>query len=179
MFNTVREAAKNLFSFFLAVFFGLLFAFVLREHVFFNAVVPSESMYPSIDVGDLLIGSRLAYVQDAPQRGDIITFENLDVFEDVCLKRIIGLPGETLEIINGKVYINSRAEPLAEPYLGSDTVPIGDFGPYEIPEDCYFVMGDNRNVSYDSRYWDNHFISIDNISSKIVFKYYPKFEIIE
>lgn len=170
---------KNLLSILFGTLVGLLFALALREYVFFNAFVPSESMYPTIATGDLLIGSRLTYRQDSPQRGDVVTFNSPDVAGKTYLKRIIGLPGETLTIVDGRVYIDGSSEPLNEPYINPEITPTGDFGPCEIPEGCYFVMGDNRNDSLDSRYWESPFISIDEITSKIIFRYYPSFEMID
>ena len=93
------------------------------------------------------------------------------------LKRIIGLPGEQVAIIDGKVYINGNEEPLAENYL--NVVPTGSYGPYVIPADSYFVMGDNRNRSYDSRYWDDKFVSKDQIIAKAIVDYYPSIHLFD
>ena len=86
------------------------------------------------------------------------------------MKRVIGLPGETVEIKGGEVYIDG--EVLEEPYLDVET--IGDFGPYEVPEESYFMMGDNRNDSQDSRYWNNTFVKRNKILGKVYFTYLPK-----
>ncbi len=72
---------------------------------------------------------------------------------EVYVKRIIGLPGEKIEIRSGRIYINDFIVPLSEPYL--DKKPLGNFGPYYVPDDCYFCLGDNRNKSSDAREWDN------------------------
>ena len=89
--------------------------------------------------------------------------------------RIIGLPGETVEVKDGKVYIDGSEKPLDDSFCNE--VPIGDFGPYEVPKNCYFMMGDNRNNSLDSRYWKNHFVEKDAILAKAVFRYWPFSEI--
>nr|MCR4924596.1 signal peptidase I [Lachnospiraceae bacterium] len=93
------------------------------------------------------------------------------------IKRVIGLPGETLEMIDGKIYINHSLTPLDEPYVNK--VPYGNYGPVEIPEGAYFVMGDNRNNSADSRYWKNTFVYKEKILGKAWFRYYKKFGPIE
>lgn len=155
------------------VFLGLLIAAVLKSFVFINVRVPSESMFPTISVGDLMIGSKLAYCFDDPARGDIITFYSPEDKATMYVKRIIGLPGDTVIIKEGKVYINHSNTPLSEPYLNPADLPKDDYGPYEVPDGCYFVMGDNRNYSYDSRFWaTTSFISKEDITSKILFKYY-------
>lgn len=81
-------------------------------------------------------------------------------------KRIVGMPGDTLEIKHGQTYINGKI--YDEPYL-RETPEDLDFGPFQIPSGCYFMMGDNRNNSYDSRYWDEHFVPRDNILSKVYY----------
>ena len=87
------------------------------------------------------------------------------------VKRVIGLPGETVEVKDGKVYINGSDTPLDEPYLPEPME--GSYGPYEVPEGCYFMMGDNRNNSLDARFWDNKFVAKNKIVAKVLFCYYP------
>lgn len=91
------------------------------------------------------------------------------------IKRVIGLPGETLEVKDGHVYINGAV--LDEPYLNVTTD--GSFGPYRIPEGGYFMMGDNRNDSADSRYWHNTYLYRDGMVGKAVFRYWPSFSRLE
>ena len=153
---------------------GLLVAVLLRTFVIFNAVVPTGSMEPTIMPGDRLVGSKLAYCFNEPERGDIITFLDPDGSGSYLVKRIVGLPGETVTIVDGKVYIDDSPVPLAEPYVNPEEQVTGDFGPYTVPEGCYFVMGDNRNHSYDARYWNTRFVERDDIKAKVAFRYYPK-----
>ena len=85
---------------------------------------------------------------------------------------MIGLPGETVEIRDGKVYIDDSDTPLDEPYVKG--VPTGDYGPYVVPDGCYFMMGDNRGDSLDSRFWNNTYVKENKIIAKALFRYFPK-----
>jgi signal peptidase I len=121
-----------------------------------NSPVIGSSMEPSLMVsGQRLLVSRVTYWIHAPQRGDIITFHPPKGWYNPTgrpfIKRIIGLPGETVEIKNGKVYVNGT--PLDEPYLDPNTPMTRTMAPVTVPENCYFVLGDNRNVSEDSSYY--------------------------
>ncbi|MGN0501454.1 MAG: signal peptidase I [Ruminococcus sp.] len=126
-----------------------------------------------------MIGNRLAYTFGDPQRGDIAIFKFPDDESQLFIKRVIGLPGDKIQIIDGLVYVNDSAEPLQEDYLAE--TPAGDFGPYYVPEDSYFMMGDNRNYSKDSRLWENTYVKRDKILAKAALRYYPfdKFGTIE
>lgn len=135
--------------------------------ILMNVKVPSGSMENTIMIGDTVITSRLAFLFSEPKRGDIIVFPYPDDEKVDYIKRIIGCPGEMLEVKDGHVYINE--EPLDEPYLTVKTN--GTFGPIKVPADSYFMMGDNRNISEDSRYWQNKFVSRDKIRGKAIFKY--------
>ena len=75
------------------------------------------------------------------------------------------------------IYLNDSRQPFAEPYLKEKA--LGDFGPYEIPEGCYFVMGDNRNDSEDARFWNNTYVEKDKLLGKVIFRYYKGFKVIE
>ncbi len=144
-------------------------AFVLNMFIIVNAVIPTASMEPTIMRGDRVIGVRLSYVTKEPQRGDIVIFKYPDDEKQLFIKRIIGLPGDTVEIVDGDVYING--EYLEEPYLRVDAY--GDYGPYYVPEGSYFMMGDNRNNSADSRFWNKTFVNRKKILGKAVFRYWP------
>ena len=110
---------------------------------------------------------RQAYLFSDPKRGDIIVFPFPDDEKVDFIKRIIGLPGETIEGKNGYVYINGKK--LVEKYVTS--LLDEDFGPYTVPKDSYFMMGDNRSISDDARYWDNKFVKRSKIMGKALFKY--------
>jgi len=150
---------------------AFVLAFVFNRFVIANAEVPTGSMEPIVMPGDRLLVNRLEYVFYEPQRGDIVMFKFPDDEEVDYLKRIIGLPGETVTIKKGLVYINDSKVPLSEPYLNDP--PEGDYGPFVVPEGCYFMLGDNRNISQDARFWDNKFVKKEKIVGKAFFRYYP------
>ncbi|MCR5322087.1 MAG: signal peptidase I [Lachnospiraceae bacterium] len=172
-FNWKKELLDWLIIF--AAAFAL--AYALTHFVIIKTEVISGSMISTLNVDDHVVANRLAYVFSKPKRGDIIFFAYPDDESKTYVKRIIGLPGEKVEIIKGKVYINDSDEPLEEPYL-NEKMKKENFGPYYVPEGCYFVMGDNRNISVDSRYWDNKFVTYSEIYGKAWFRYRPNLQII-
>ena len=143
--------------------FAVIFVLIVNNFILINALVPSESMEKTIMTGDRIFGFRLAYKFEEPERFDIVIFKYPDDPEqkELYIKRVIGLPGETVNIVNGKVYINGEQTPLDDSFCPE--TPIGDFGPYTVPEDGYFMLGDNRNCSKDSRFWENTYVREDQI----------------
>jgi signal peptidase I len=167
-------------------------ALFLNSFIIANSRVPSASMENTIMTGDRVIGSRLSYLFSEPERGDIIIFRYPLDEKVYYVKRLIGLPGETVDIVDGKVYINGSSEPLDEPYLKEEMEPEEPMH-FEVPEDCYFFLGDNRNDSLDARYWeklamrssntdpehDYTFVERKKLVAKVIFRYYPKIGFIE
>lgn len=139
---------------------------ILVKVVFPTAIIPTASMYPTLPSPCFSFSTRAAYWENDPERGDIVLFKRDIPDSKVYAKRIVGLPGDTIEIKHGVTYINGEA--LEEKYL-RETPDDEDFGPFNVPEDSYFMMGDNRNNSYDSRYWDEHFVPRKSIISKVNF----------
>lgn len=165
--SPIREVLSWVLTFAAAI----LAALFIKEYLIINADVPTGSMENTIMPGDRLIGNRLAYLKEGPERGDIVVFRYPDNEEELFVKRVIGLPGETVVLENGKVYIDG--EELEEPYLKEEwTVATGPYT-FEVPEGCYLMLGDNRNNSKDSRYWDNTYVSLDKILGKALFVYWP------
>ncbi len=160
---------KEIFSWIMVFVFAIILAALIKKYVIFNVEVPTGSMENTIMIGDRAATFRLAYLFNDPKRGDIVVFPFPDDEKMDYIKRIIGLPGETIEGRDGLVYIDGEA--LKEPYVTAEID--SDFGPYHVPEDCYFMMGDNRNNSADSRYWDNKYVERDKIEGKAILKY-PK-----
>jgi len=165
------DIKKEILSWVLTLAVTFVLIFVLKNYVIINAMVPTGSMENTIMPEDQMFGNRLAYVFSEPERGDIIFFYYPDDEKQKFVKRIIGLPGETVTIENAKVYINGVE--LEEPYLKETWV--NGTGPYEfhVPEGCYFVMGDNRNTSQDARYWRNTYVAKEKIIGQAGFIYYP------
>ncbi len=151
-----------------------LIALFLTNFIIANSEVPSESMEQTIMAGDRIIGSRLSYLFSEPERGDIVIFHYPDdpTGKIYYVKRVIGLPGDVIDIHDGGVYLNGSDTPLEEPYLWEEMITIGNLH-YEVPEDCYFMMGDNRNNSRDSRFWENTYATKDQIIAKVLFRYFP------
>ncbi|MBR1762450.1 MAG: signal peptidase I [Eubacterium sp.] len=172
---------KETLDFLLPIIIALIVAMLLKTFVFANAVVPTGSMLNTIQEGDRVIASRIEYNWSDPERYDIIIFKAPDEVakgneKEFYVKRIIGLPGETITIVNGVVYIadaNGNTQQARDEFITACT-PTGNFGPYVVPEDSYFVMGDNRESSIDSRYWlTTNYVKRDLIIGKVKFRYYP------
>ena len=159
------------------IVFAVVFVLIVNNFILINALVPSESMEKTIMTGDRIFGFRLAYEWNELERFDIVIFKYPDDPEqkELYIKRIIGLPGETINIVNGKVYIDGKKTPLDDSFCPE--TPIGDFGPYTVPEGCYFMLGDNRNCSKDSRFWENTYVREDQIVGKAVLRYYPSIKL--
>ena len=104
------------------------------------------------------------YYFSSPRRYDVIVFHYPDDEEQILAKRIIGLPGETVEIEDGKIFINYDTK---IDLSFANAVPVRNFGPYVVPENCYFVLGDDINNSKDSRYWKNTYVRKDQIIGKV------------
>ena len=131
-------------------------------------------------VRDIWISMSLSYLE----KNHYINLSYTPVLADNLPETVKGLDGGNTayvwvgiiqEVKDGKVYIDGSEKPLDDSFCNE--VPIGDFGPYEVPQNCYFMMGDNRNNSLDSRYWKNHFVEKDAILAKAVFRYWPFSEI--
>jgi len=161
---------KEIISWIRIIISAFVIAFFVNNYLIINAAVPTGSMENTIMTGNKLIANRLAYTSTTPERGDIVVFKFPDDETKNYIKRIIGLPGETIEGKDGLVYIDGQA--LTENYVTS--ILSEDFGPYTIPDNSYFMMGDNRSISYDARYWNNKFVSRDKILGKAEFTYFPK-----
>lgn len=173
---TVEEETdwkKELKSFAFTMLITLVVVFVLKNYVIINATVPTGSMENTIMPDDNILGYRLAYLKEGPERGDVIFFYFPDDESQKFVKRVIGLPGETVTILDGKIYINDSTEPLDEPYLKNEWT--NGTGPYvfEIPEDSYLCLGDNRNRSADAREWNNPYVAREKIIGKAIFTYFP------
>eukprot|EP00891_Asterochloris_glomerata_P005401 jgi/Astpho2/5401/gw1.00076.72.1_t len=140
--------------------------------------IPSLSMFPAFDVNDRLVAEKLTYrFSRPPKAGDVIIFhpakgaipEERPWFQEapVFIKRVVAVGGDQLEVKNGQLVVNGK--PRIEPYLNER--PAYELRRFTVPEDCVFVMGDNRNNSYDSHIWGP--LPRKNILGKAAFVYWP------
>ncbi|MGE5589953.1 MAG: signal peptidase I [Bacillota bacterium] len=149
------------------VVIAFVIAVVIRTFVVQVTRVPSESMVPTIQVGDRLLTDRILYRIQGIRHGDIVVFQPPFATTDPYVKRVIGLPGDRIAIHDGKVYRNG--EPLDEPYLAEPP----DYSRPEltVPPGAMYVMGDNRNHSNDSHEWG--FAQLSSISGRAFWRLWP------
>lgn len=154
---------------------SVLMAFGIRQFVAEARVVPTGSMQPTVEINDRVFIEKLSYRFQDPERGDIIVFQApqkaLDAAQsktkDAYLKRLIGLPGETIEVRDGKVYVDGTV--LHEDYIKAP--PAYTWGPHVVPEGEYLVLGDNRNGSSDGHVWG--FLPEETIIGKATARFWP------
>ncbi len=149
-----------------------LLAFGIRTFVAEARYVPTGSMLPTIEINDRLLIDKMGYRFEGPKRGDIVVFDPTDAlakqnFTDAFIKRVVGLPGETVEVRHGVVFIDGEA--LEEDYISE--APYYQWGPALVPDDQYVVLGDNRNNSLDSHVWG--FVPRDKIIGRAVVRFWP------
>lgn len=158
----------------LAIALGL--ALILRSYAVASYYIPSSSMENTLMQGDLLIAEKYNFrlLKNEPRRGDIVIFLYPDKQTGEkrakrvdYIKRCIGLPGDAVEVRDRVVYVNGKA--LDEDYIKEP--PVSDYGPVTVPEGHYFMMGDNRNRSFDSRYWG--FVPKQNLQGHALFVFWP------
>ena len=142
-------------------------AILVWRFIGYGVWITSGSMIPALEVKDRLIVSKV-YNTDNLEYGDIILFKNDKYKDKTLIKRLIGKPGDKIEIINGTVFRNGQQ--LQEDYVKNNEKYNGTF---EVPEDKFFFLGDNRAESDNSRYWDDPYVSKDDIDAKAQIKYYP------
>ena len=163
--NPVVEIVKTLAT-------AFILAIGIRTLVAEARYIPSSSMEPTLEINDRLIIEKVSYYFTSPQRGDVVVFSPTDKlkeqnFKDAFIKRVIGLPGETIEVRDGKVYVNGEA--IREKYI--EEAPDYNYGPETVPENQYLVLGDNRNNSYDSHYWG--FVPRKNLIGRAIVRFWP------
>ena len=185
---------KEIFSWVKMLLTAAILAFVITQFIIINATVPTESMEDTIPTDSRIMGLRLTYLFHEPERLDVIVFKYQ--FEDKnYVKRVIGLPGETVIIENAKINIYKGDELVTtldeSDYLKEEWERQNDGYTFTVPENSYFVLGDNRNNSSDTRDWyeyrykknlcnyEDLFIKESAILGKVYFTYYPSFSFID
>ncbi|GGP14596.1 signal peptidase I [Oceanobacillus neutriphilus] len=159
---------KEWIGWFKAIVITIMLALFLRTFIFATSIVEGESMYPTLQDGERVIFNKVVYSIHEPDRGDIVIIHQPP---KNYVKRVIGMPGETIEIKNSQLYIDDEA--YQQHFLSDEVIAqTNNFGPIEIPEDNYFVMGDNRLISKDSRNGLG-FIPRDDIIGKSELIIYP------
>lgn len=160
-----KSAVMELFE---SVAIAILLAVVIRFFILQPFVIPSGSMEPNLQIGDRIMVSKLSYVFSEPKRGDVIVFKYPPDPKRNFVKRAIGIPGETITIRDSQLYVDNI--PTPEDYLPPG-LQFADYKPVEVPAGEYFMLGDNRNNSDDSRMWG--MVPEKNIIGKAVFIYWP------
>ncbi|ELS01362.1 signal peptidase I [Xenococcus sp. PCC 7305] len=172
--NIVVEIVKTLVT-------AAILAFGIRTFVAEARYIPSESMQPTLEINDRLIIEKISYRFRTPQRGDVVVFRPTEElkkqgYKEAFIKRVIGLPGDTVEVKNDRVFVNGQE--LAEKYIyvpnndpGYQPRPQKPYGPTKVPEDQYLVLGDNRNNSLDSRSWG--FVPQKNLIGRATVRFWP------
>jgi len=164
--NGARRLAE--YAVILLVAFVVVFG-VLRPFVVKSFWIPSESMVPTLEVGDRIFVNRFVYRFTEPERGDIVVFDSLET-DDELVKRVVAVPGDRVRVRNGVLRVNGDF--LEEPYAVPVVFPDGsEFGPTRLSEGEVFVMGDNRGNSRDSRFFGP--VPLENIEGEAFFMFWP------
>jgi len=160
---------KNLFEWLGIIAFAFILLLIIRIFLLDTRIVPTGSMLPTIQLQDRLIVDKLLFKFSKIERGDIVVFRAPPASgeKDDLVKRVIGLPGEEIEVKDGKVLVNGDA--LEENYLQER--PNYQYKPVQVPPDSYFVLGDNRRSSNDSHVWG--FVPQEDIKGKVWIRYWP------
>lgn len=161
---------KRLVRIVIGYFTFLIIITILFRTVWMLSLIPSESMASTIRTGDVVVSSRLGIGKEDIARYDILIFTSPDDPDTTYIKRVIGLPGETIEVSNGKVYADGIE--LEESFVHTPMNRTGD-GIYIVPEGHYFFIGDNRNNSKDSRFWEKKYVPLGNIQARAKFVLFP------
>lgn len=152
----------------LVVTFALVFG-VVRPFVVEAFYIPSESMLPTFEVGDRIFVNKFIYRLRAPKQGDIVVFKSIEGEQEDLIKRVVGVPGDTISLANGTLLVNGVAK--EEPYVNHQVPDLSSFGPISVPEGKVFVLGDNRTNSRDSRFFGA--LPIEDIEGEAFVIFWP------
>ncbi len=164
-----RKAGVAELVFTALVAFVLVFGFV-RPFVIEAYRIPTESMVPTLEVGDRVLANKFIYRFFEPERRDIVVFDSVDEDDDQTLiKRVVGVAGDEIQVQSGFLYVNGEAQ--EEPYLNGPDRPQAPYGPTVVPEGHIFVMGDNRGNSADSRVFGP--LPLENLKGEAFMRFWP------
>ena len=152
----------------LIIAFALVFGLV-RPYVLEAFYIPSESMVPTLEIGDRVLVNKFVYRFSEPERGDIVVFRSTEGGEEDLIKRVVGVPGDTVEDRDGVLFVNG--EPQKEPYVNAQFPDSGFYGPTIVPPGHVFAMGDNRANSRDSRFFGP--VPFENIEGEAFVSFWP------
>ena len=161
---------KKLLKIFIGYAAVMALIVVLFKTVWRLDIIPSVSMESTIMTGDIVFGTRYGIGAEDIERYDILVFVPPDEPNITYIKRVIGLPGEMVEVRDGRVYADGME--LDDSFVQNPMNRKGD-GIYVVPEGCYFFLGDNRNRSKDSRFWQTKYVPLENITGKAKFILFP------
>ena len=170
-----RSGTRQVVEWLILIAAALALALLIKAFLFQAFYIPSESMVPALEKHDRVLVNKLSYKLHPVHRGDIVVFKappGVDPSVKDLVKRVIALPNETISGRNGRVFIDGKR--LAEPYLPKGT--ISDFNglqPFKVPPDTYWVMGDNRQNSHDSRLFPSHVIRKKDIVGRVFVRIWP------
>ncbi len=158
--------AELVFTAFVA--FVLVFGFV-RPFVVEAYRIPTESMVPTLEVGDRVLASKFIYRIFEPERGDIVVFDSVNEDDQTLIKRVVGVAEDEIQVQGGVLYVNDEAQ--EEPYLNDADQFRSYYGPTVVPEGHIFVMGDNRGNSADSRVFGP--LPLENLKGEAFMRFWP------
>ncbi|MDU4326441.1 MAG: signal peptidase I [Clostridium celatum] len=157
---------KVFYDWIIPIICAVFIAILINKFLIFQIQIPSESMLPTLEIGDRLFANRI-YKEESLSRGDLIIFYS-DEKKELMIKRLIGLPNDNVVIDNGVLSVNG--EILTEDYIQNQDYFSGS---YTVPAGKYFFLGDNRGDSFDSRYWVNKYIDFNDIKGKAFIRVFP------
>jgi signal peptidase I len=165
--NKKHSNGLELKEWFQSALIAVIIAFIIKMFLFDFVMVQGSSMFPTLENNDRLIVNKIGYTIGEPKYNDIVILKYNDNIEYV--KRVIAQGGDTIEIKDRVVYLNN--EPLSEDFI--NPIPYEDFSKVTVPIGSYFVMGDNRANSSDSRYQSLGFVEQNDVDGKVIFRIWP------
>ena len=159
----VRELVITILVAFVVVF-GFIRPFVVEAYR-----IPSESMEPTLEVGDRLLANKFIYRFKEPERGDIVVFDSVEGDDETLVKRVIGVGGDKIRVRGNTLLVNNKSQD--EPYVNKKDPSRGSYGPTRVPEGYVFVMGDNRGNSADSRVFGP--VPLENVEGEAFLRFWP------